>query len=233
MFATVLATGCTEKENDSEETRIDRSDADWVDLDLPSGLLWARYNVGASSETDYGDFFAWGETDPKGCYALSTYQYFLYDGGHYNIIKYCNESSLGYNGFTDTLTVLLPSDDAATVNFGGRMPTQEEWQELIDNTTNCWVTINGVNGRRFMGANGNCLFLPAAGRHRNDDNNCDHHANANTGGFYWSSSLDTRFTILAYTLVFNSDFVVEDEIMWSNLADGREEGCTIRAVRKP
>ena len=112
----------------------------YVDLGLPSGLLWATCNVGADNPEDYGDYFAWGETQPKDTYNWSTYQYC--NGSYNTLTKYCSNSSFGYNGFTDDLTTLLPEDDAATANWGShwRMPTEEEWQELYRNTTNTWTT---------------------------------------------------------------------------------------------
>ena len=80
-----------------------------------------------------------------------------------------NKFSLG--AFTDDLTTLEPSDNAATANWGNgwRMPTQAEFQELLGNTTNTWTTQNGVNGWLFTANNGKTLFLPAAG-YRYDGN---------------------------------------------------------------
>ncbi len=100
--------------------------------------------------------------------------------------KYCNNSSYGYNGFTDNPTTLLSEDDAATANWGNgwRMPTKEEWQELYDNTTVTWTQQGGVNGRLFTASNGNSLFLPAAGYR--------YYSNlgyAGSSDYYWSSSL--------------------------------------------
>ena len=154
----------------------------YVDLGLPSGLLWATCNIGADNPEDYGDYFAWGETQPKTTYDWSTYQYCM--GSNSTLTKYCNNSSYGYNGFTDNLTTLLPEDDAATANWGDdwRMPTKAEFQELLDNTTVTWTTQNGVNGRLFTASNGNSLFLPAAGSSL---------SSAGGGGYYWSSSLYT------------------------------------------
>ena len=101
-------------------------DYDYVDLGLPSGILWATCNVGATVPEDYGDYFAWGETESKTNYGWNTYQYCM--GNLSLLTKYCNNSSYGYNGFTDNLTILEPSDDATTVNLGAdwRMPTKEE-----------------------------------------------------------------------------------------------------------
>ena len=158
----------------------------YVDLGLPSGLLWATCNVGADTPEGYGDYFAWGETQPKNTYDWSNYQY-CNGSSNTSLTKYCNDSSYGYEGFTDSLTTLLPEDDAATANWGNgwRMPTEEEFQELRDNTTLTWTQQNGVSGRLFTAANGNSLFLPAAG-HR--DGSGLYYGNM---CHYWSSSLYT------------------------------------------
>jgi hypothetical protein len=160
----------------------------YVDLGLPSGLLWATCNVGADSPEDYGDYFAWGETQPKSDYSWSTYQYCM--GSYNTLTKYCSNASYGYNGFTDDLTTLLPEDDAATANWGSdwRMPTKEEWQELYNNTTHTWTTQNGVNGRLFTASNGNSLFLPAAGFRSNGGE-----GDLGSRGKYWSSSLNLEY----------------------------------------
>ena len=174
-------------------------DHEYVDLGLPSGTLWATCNVGADNPEDYGDYFAWGETQPKDTYNWSTYQYC--NGSSSTLTKYCNNSSYGYNGFTDDLTTLLPEDDAATANWGSdwRMPTKEEWQELYDNTTMTWTTQNGVNGRLFTASNGNSLFLPAAGYRGSSSL-----YGAGSYGYYWSSSLYTDDPDGAWNFYFGS-----------------------------
>ena len=154
-------------------------DHQYVDLGLPSGTLWATCNVGANEPEEYGDFFAWGETEPKTTYNWANYKYC--NGSFNQLTKYCYDSNSGYNGFTDNLTILEPIDDAAIANWGNgwRMPTDEEWQELYNNTTYIWTTQNGVNGCLFMASNGNSLFLPAT------------MSGSAVGpyGIYWSSSL--------------------------------------------
>lgn len=167
-------------------TQQEEPTGDWVDLGLPSGLLWATRNVGASSPEDYGSYFAWAETQPKSVYNWDTYIYTC--GGFYDLTKYCTYPGCGCNGYTDNLTILQPGDDAATANWGGgaRMPTKEEWQELYNNCTSVWTTQNGVNGRRFTGPNGNTLFLPAAGA-RYESSLYE----AGSRGYFWSSSLNT------------------------------------------
>ena len=193
---------------------------EYVNLGLPSGLLWATCNVGANAPEEYGDYFAWGETQPKGEYNWSTYQYC--NGSYYTLTKYCNNSGYGYNGFTDNLTTLLPEDDAATANWGDgwRMPTQAEMQELIDNTTVTWTQQNGVNGRLFTAANGNTLFLPAAG--------CRYDSslvNAGSYGGYWSSSLNAGGPYDAWLLHFDSGYI------GMSYYCGRGNGQSVRPVR--
>ncbi len=156
----------------------------YVDLGLPSGTLWATCNVGAVNPTDYGDYFAWGETAIKEKYDWTTYRYC--NGDRRYLTKYCNNGSYGYNGFTDELTTLEASDDVATVNWGvdWRMPKCNELEELNDYCTVIWTTQNGVNGRMFTGPNGNSIFLPAAGFRSSV-----RLSNVGVRAYYWSSSL--------------------------------------------
>ena len=190
----------------------------FVDLGLPSGLLWANHNIGANSPDEYGDYFAWGETQPKDFYDVNTYQYCNDD--IYKLTKYCNSSDCGYNGFTDNLTTLEPGDDAAVVNWGNdwRMPTKAEFEELINNTTVTWTTLNGVNGRLFTAANGNSLFLPAAGFREFNYLNY-----AGSIGFYWSSSLSGT-PIEVWDFYFRSD-------NYFTASFNRIKGLTVRPVR--
>ena len=198
---------------------------DYVNLGLPSGTLWATCNVGATTPEGYGDYFAWGETRPKDYYDWTTYQYS--NGGtswqNSNLTKYCSNSSYGYNGFTDNLTTLLPEDDAATANWGSdwRMPTKEEWKELLNNTTHIWTRQNGVNGCLFTAGNGNSLFLPAAGSRW--DGLID---GVGMDGCYWSSFLYTDRPSYAWFLEFNDEH-------WEGSIHGydRSEGCSVRPVR--
>lgn len=201
------------------ENDLEFADPDWVDLGLPSGLLWATRNVGATSPEDYGDYFAWGETTTKSVYLWSTYTYC--NEVWYQLTKYCNDSDYGYNGFTDNLTILQPGDDAATANYGGRTPTDEEWAEMINNTTVTWTTQNGVNGRLFTGTNGNSLFLPAAGYRWNSSLISD-----GDWGVYWSSSFRTDLAYCAWDYGFRSSSDL-NAVGNSN----RYYGRTVRAVR--
>lgn len=159
---------------------------DYVDLGLPSGTMWATCNVGADSPDQYGDYFAWGETEPKTTYNWSTY---LYSNGDYNqLTKYCSHSDFGYNGFTDNLKTLLPSDDAATVNWGEgwSTPTYKQWVELLTKCCYSWTTINGVKGCVFMARNGHSIFLPAGDRRFDEEGRS---RDVGEIGSYWSSTL--------------------------------------------
>ena len=160
-----------------------------VDLGLPSGLKWAACNVGATKPEEYGNYYAWGETEPKTTYSWATYKWC--NGSSSTLTKYCNNASYGKDSFTDDKTVLDPEDDAAAANWGGawRMPTDEEWTELRTNCTWTWTTKNGVNGYEVKSkTNENAIFLPAA-----DDL-----------GYYWSSSLRTDYPFYAWDVAFGS-----------------------------
>ncbi|MBP3763760.1 MAG: hypothetical protein J6I49_07780 [Bacteroidales bacterium] len=195
--------------------------AEWVDLGLPSGLLWAKWNLGATSPEEPGDYYAWGETATKSVYNWSTYKYCTVDaeGGLETLTKYNTDSDYGT---TDGQTTLQASDDVATAKLGNgaRIPTRAEWEELINNTTAEWTTMNGVNGRKFTAANGNSLFLPAAG-YRWDSGLYD----AGEYGYYWSSSLYADSPGDAWGFYFYSG--------GQDMSDyGRGDGQSVRAVRQ-
>lgn len=131
----------------------------WVDLGLPSGVLWATCNIGASDSLQKGDYFAWGEVTPKENYEWGTYKY---GSGADKLTKYCTDPREGYKGFVDSLTVLQPCDDAATVNWGAgwRTPTVEDFEELINACKWEWQKTKGY---LVIGPNGNSIFLPTTG----------------------------------------------------------------------
>lgn len=170
---------------------------EYVDLGLPSGIKWATCNVGADNPEDYGDYYAWGETETKDTYNWSTYKWCK--GSNTTMTKYCKSSSYGT---VDNKTTLDPEDDVAHVKWGGdwRMPTKAEQDELRD-TNNCtWTrtTQGGKNGYLVTSKkNGNSIFLPAAGYCY--DSGLD---GAGSFGHYWSSSLYTTFSGSAYFLYF-------------------------------
>lgn len=141
----------------------------YVDLGLPNGTLWATCNVGADSPESYGDYFAWGETQPKSSYFEKNYKHAYYET-EFEVpvyIKYTLGSHYlqGESTEPDNLTVLEAVDDAATSNWGNgwHTPTTDEWNELLANCTREWTTRNHVKGMLFTGKNGNNIFLPAGG----------------------------------------------------------------------
>ncbi len=184
----------------------DMSNHEYVDFGLPSGLLWATCNVGASMPEDYGDYFAWGETETKSYYNWSTYKWC--NGSETTLTKYCTNSNYGT---VDNRTTLDPEDDAAHVNWGGdwRMPTSAEWEELYDNTTSTWTTENGVYGRKFASKKdaAKYIFLPAAGYRGGTDVD-----DVGSHGFYWSSSLYSSSPYSAYLMYFGSGNVPQSSL---------------------
>lgn len=182
--ATTIARNQVNVMNELPVTPAPADEHEYVDLGLPSGQLWATCNVGADSPEGYGGYFAWGETQTKDTYYWNTYAH----GTENALTKYCTLSDYGLNGFTDNLTTLESGDDVATVLWGAdwRMPTKEEWEELLNNTTHTMTTQGGVVGRLFTATNGNTLFLPAAGYYQ--------HGNLDFAGIvgeYWSNLLKT------------------------------------------
>jgi hypothetical protein len=173
---------------------------EWVDLGLPSGTLWATCNVGANSPEEYGDYFAWGETFSKDYYDWTTYKWC--NGSMDGITKYSYGSYNIY--FIDFKSELEPEDDVAYVQWGPswRMPTKAQQDELREHCTWTWTTQNGVNGYLVIGPNGNSIFLPVAG------NSCEElPCNAESGGFYWSRTLNIEVNQVAYFLYFDSENV--------------------------
>ena len=183
---------------------------EYVDLGL--SVKWARCNLGASKPTDYGDYFAWGETEPnKTNYSWATYKWMQTGKSDWkHITKYTladgQTKGIWYdsdgNFIGDNKTTLEAADDAATANLGSpwRMPTEKEYDELVDHCTWTWTTQDGVKGYEVKSKkNGNSIFLPAAG-HRTGSELKD----ADSKGFYWSSSLNTGKSYHARDLYFYS-----------------------------
>ena len=191
LVATCVVTVCDGKANGQY----------YVDLGLTSGLKWASCNVGAINPEDFGDYFAWGDTEPyyteghsqdNPCSSWTTGKT-GYDWGSY---KWCSgsESTITkYNvdsqyGLVDNKTTLELADDAARSNLGGnwRMPTKEDLTELKTECTWIWSEYNGVSGCLVIGPNSKTIFLPAAGYRGYDDLD-----DPIVTGNYLSSTLDT------------------------------------------
>ena len=133
---------------------------EYVDLQLPSGLKWARCNIGAEEPEGFGYYYAWGETEQKPNYTWYTYKFSIGDSllTKYN---FSNEE-----GLVDSIFILQDIDDVARSAWGGgwRMPNSIEYRELIDNCDYSWEKVNGVWGGLLKSRkNGNTIFFPAAG----------------------------------------------------------------------
>lgn len=178
----------------------------YVDLDLPSGTLWAKCNIGANSETERGYYFTWGGTDGYPDASIKNFDYGDYELGNGGETA---ADMLKYNS-TDGKTVLEKMDDSAYQYSYGlfRLPVEAEYQEILNTNyvTNAWVTNyndTGVNGRLFTSkSNGNTLFFPACGIA--DNGSID---NVNVDGLYWSSTLSTENEINGNYLSFTSSYV--------------------------
>lgn len=197
------------KINVSLYTPLTGLDQGYVDLGL--SVKWATCNVGATKPEEYGDYYAWGETEPKSFYRMSTYKYCNSDDN--KITKYCD---------ADKKTVLDASDDVAHVKWGGswRMPTSDEFQELLNSCTWTWTTKNDVNGylvtSNKSGFTDRSIFLPAAGYRTFESL-----GRPGSEGWYWSSSLNGSY--YAWMLGFVSGG-------YSMGNSQRDYGMTVRPV---
>ena len=220
--AAIIIAGCnkTADPNNGENNDTPVVVHEFVDLGLPSGTLWATCNVGADTPEDYGFYFSWGETMPKDIFSWSNYKYGGFVDERYELAKYCTDSFYGLDGFVDNMILLEPDDDPVRANWGAdwRMPAREEWKELLQNTTSFRTTLNGVEGWIFTAANGNSLFLPAAGYYWD--------GSFNEGlGLYWSSLINKEFPYRTWGIHFNWD---QCHICGSS---DRCRGQSVRAVR--
>ena len=188
----------------------------FIDLGLPSGLLWAETNIGAATAADDGNYYAWAETYTKSTFSRDTY--FDYNYTTYSDRKY---------------TTLERQNDAACVNWGDscRMPTYEEFEELCNYCTWTWTSMTASDGSSIDGyqvtnvKNGDSIFLPASGLR----NNGKLYLHGSKGG-YWSS---TR-----YSNDYNDRNVSAYYLYIYSSGKGRPLleryiGCTVRPVAEP
>lgn len=204
----------------SNDAPTDESESlyEFVDLGLPSGVLWATCNVGATKPEEYGLYFAWGETE--GYEGIT-------DGKKFNWADYklCDGSNTGMTKYNtvDNLTTLELSDDAAYVSDKNcRMPIKADLEELTANTTCTGETLNGVDGTRFTSnINGNSIFVPAAGYCSDGSVN-----GIGAAGGLWSSSIQGNSTRSGQALIVSSVYALVD---YGNRCDG----FSIRPVQDP
>ncbi len=181
-------------------------------VDLGMSVKWATCNVGASSPEDYGDYFAWGETNPKETYTYKT------------CLTY--EKKIGCISGN-------PQYDAATANWGGgwRMPADTEWKELAEKCEWKWTSQDGHMGCLVTGPNGNSIFLPAAGERSDDDSDYRRPLEgAEEYCEYWSGTPFDDARLYEALLFGVHKYDGEDNISRGAGDYYRSTGCPIRPV---
>ena len=201
---------------------------EYVDLGLESGTLWAKCNIGAATESDYGVYFQWGDISGISGSLVGKYS----DENYSWATAPFNNGSSDYDStyFGSEKNTVCPNDilaegyDTATQIMGGdwRMPTKAEFDELLSGTTNEWTQVNGVNGMKFTSKTDETkyIFIPAAGY-------CNYGSVHSVGNisYFWSSSLFTSYANYAWYLGFDSDG-------YSMYYDYRYVGQSVRGVRE-
>ena len=208
-------------------------------VDLGLSVKWASFNLGASKPEEYGDYFAWGETEPyyisldplewkegkeKG-YDWASYKWSM--GSGTTLTKYSPNPLYGFDGFTDERFALDPEDDAAVAHLGGkwRMPLASEFAELRDQCTWTWTTRNGVKGYEVTSnTNGNRIFLPCSGAWH-------HLSNWSAGqyGYFWTSSVIAGTPSSAYGVnYYYSEYYSSYSVAF--FVDDRSGGLPVRPV---
>ena len=209
FIGTVGNAKVNQKDND------DKTPAGVEAVDLGLSVKWANMNVGATKPSGFGTYFAWGEIKSKQVYSWGTYVWSRGD----------TQFLLKYN-VTDRVSRLAPSDDAARANWGGdwRMPTADEYEELINNCKWEWTNKDGINGYKVTSKkNGKSIFMPITGFRYYEG--VQFRA---IKGVYWTSDLYTVAPNKAWCLEFDFSNV---ELHFGNLSSNRFSGRCIRAVK--
>ena len=169
---------------------------EYVDLGLPSGVKWATLNVGATAPTERGGVFAWGELEAKAEYLESN----------------CTTYGLNFDISGN------PEYDAARAQWGGtwRMPTREEYDELLNNCTWEWEVQNGVGGKKVTGPNGNFIFMPITGYQYGASHYMEDF------GYYWTSTPVDSYENLSFDFFFDMEY---------NLSIGWDDRCYGQYIR--
>ena len=182
------------------EKEINNNGYDYVDLKLPSGTLWATCNVGAKKTSDAGLYFQWGDTkgytkdqvgigEDQKAFTWADYKYSI------------KGTSTFFTKYEKKYEVLEIEDDAAHINMGGdwHMPTPDQINELIDNTTSEWMEQDGVKGKLFTSKKdaSKSIFIPAAGV----ASNVSVYNNGKIG-YIWSSMLSDKYATYGMNLGF-------------------------------
>lgn len=186
-------------------------------IDLGLSVKWAATNVGALSLDEYGEFFSWGDITPYSTYGQNNPWI-----TNSKLTKYCTQSGSGLNGFVDNKAILDPEDDIVHRRFGGkwRMPTKEEFDELIDNSkcTWEWKKINNKSGYLVTSiSTGESIFLPRGGKYYKMSS-----LSGTDKGFYWSSMISSS-CFFAHNLTFSST-------SYSVATNSRDDALAVRPV---
>jgi hypothetical protein len=197
-----------------------QANPEYVDLGL--SVKWATFNVGATKPEEYGNYYAWGETERKFNYNWKTYKWC--NGSSNDLTKYINNVIDGLYGYADYKLELDPDDDVAHVVWGGewRMPTVAEWRELLYKCKWEPYTLNGVQGFLVKGKKSvyktHSIFIPLAGVYEGTKVN-----NKGVYGLYRSRTLDKTNSAMAR----NAYITIENQILGY---DYRFGGLPVRAV---
>ena len=175
---------------------------EYVDLGLPSGKKWAKCNLGANSEGESGLYFQWGDTQGYTKEQIGSDK--VFDWANY---KFGSSSNFSKYNSSDRKLQLDLEDDAVYATLGGnwRMPTVDDLRELYNNTERQWTQVNGVNGYKCTASNGNYIFLPVAGYVNGSSLNYE-----GSGGYVWSSSLNSVWSSIAFYCNFSSGGFIPD-----------------------
>lgn len=194
---------------------VDVANTSTAMVDLGLSVKWAQCNIGAATPEEFGNYYAWGETDIKEKYIWDTYKHC--NGTSTSLTKYCSYESFGH---VDSKMQLEQHDDVATATLGDgwRLPTIAEYEELMNKCTWVWTTKNGVNGYKVTGRNGKSIFLPAAGYRYNSMLYSE-----NSYALYWLNSLNDAGCYYAQCAVFYENNLQHNFKM-------RFYGLTVRAV---
>ena len=182
-------------------------------VDLGLSVKWASCNIGATRPEGYGDFYAWGETETKQVYNNTTYKFYNLEWG--------TVTKIGQD-------ITATQYDVAKRKLGDewRMPTRDEWVELLRNCSVESTVVNGTSGFRVTGPNGNSIFLPSAGR-LYDKEGQPQNGYENISGFYWTSCVaeDDEYNYRIYRASLSPSLYGCDGY------DVPEIGMSVRAVQ--
>ena len=234
MIAALPLISCGSKssdnyEDDDDSATTEDASSSWLGdkecadvpgaVDLGLSVLWSDRNVGASSPSDYGGYYAWGETSTKSYYDWDTYQYFHDQDG--NGVPFDSNWNIQTNELANIGSNIAGTGcDVARQAWGGgwKLPTKAQWGELKNRCTWTWTTEGGHSGYKVTGPNGNSIFLPAAGYRYGTSS-----YSVGSYGYYWSATLNESSTHYAWNLYFDSG----GHYMYD---DYRSHGHTVRPV---